>query len=143
MLITIDDIGFRRTAVRRAQEHLFNNVLNFLNVHDFIVKESFCKVERFNGELSCDVQVKLISGHACLVNSISDLFRIEFNQAAVSFFDFSVHQDLPEQSVYMKMSPFLYPSTSTGEGGVGVVFILRCAQLRAWGVIIRLSTRCL
>jgi hypothetical protein len=30
--------------------------------------------------------------------------------------------------IYMKIPPFLYPSPSTGEGGVGVIFILRCAR---------------
>jgi len=30
-------------------------------------------------------------------------------------------------SAYMKMPPSLYPSSSTGEGGVGVIFIFRCA----------------
>jgi len=34
-------------------------------------------------------------------------------------------------------APSLYPSPSTGEGGVGVIFILRCAQLGAWGLFER------
>ena len=32
----------------------------------------------------------------------------------------------------MKMFPSFNPSPSTGEGRVGVIFMLRCAPFRAW-----------
>jgi hypothetical protein len=34
--------------------------------------------------------------------------------------------------LYMKMLPSLYPSPLMEEGGVGVIFMLRCARPRAW-----------
>ncbi len=59
-------------------------------------------------------------------------FSFNFHQTFFTHFYVFPPASWPKNNiayVYIKMPPSLYPSPSTGEGGVGVIFILRCATL--------------
>jgi hypothetical protein len=84
MLIAIDDVGLRRLSIRRREENLLYDVLNFLDRRDPVVEDLFGQVQNADGQRLCNRMVKFAGCRSGLGDGIGDLLCVEFQQTAVS-----------------------------------------------------------
>ena len=91
MLLAIDDVGLRGLSIGGREENLLDDVLNFLDGGDPVVKDLFGQIQNADGQCFCDRMIKLTACRTGLGDGIGDLLRVEFDQTAVPLLDLCVH----------------------------------------------------